>query len=387
MVESAMDCGASSAAIVQTVIELMDSDSEDEDFDDIVTILALKLTRLQRNRIPKYCEEVVSRYFDFEFKRLFRLSRETFDRLATGYMASPFFPSATRRGRPRVSAEKTCLVVLCYLGGQCSMYSLADRFDLAVSTVHSCVVRMLDFLNSVSEEVIAWPGRQEQERSKASFLAKTGGKGPQNTVGCIDGCHVEINKPTESPHSYYNRKKWPSIVLQGIVNDRNKFLDVFIGFPGSAHDARVLRESPFFEEAALKCCNGYILGDSAYPLLPWLMTPYRDNEATFPSWKKKFNVVHSQQRVAVENAFGLLKQRFRRLYLVDAASIKQCVLTVMGACVLHNLCNEERDFFDELRQLPVQEEVVNDEDTDIFIDRGVAGFSESLRENIAQNQC
>lgn len=381
-----MDSVAPYAAIVQSVIELMDSDSEDEAFDDVVAIVALKLTRLQGNRIPRYCEEVVSRYFDFEFKKLFRLSRDTFDRLVVGYMASPFFPNATR-GRPRVSAEKTCLVVLCYLGGQCSMYSLADRFDIAVSTVHSCVERMLDFLNSVSAEVIAWPDRQEQERSKAGFLAKSDGKGPQNTIGCIDGCHVEINKPTESPNSYYNRKKFPSIVLQGIANDRSKFLDVFIGFPGSAHDARILRESTFFTETVTKCMNGYLLGDCAYPLLPWLITPYRDNEQTFPFWKKKYNKVHSQQRVAIENAFGLLKQRFRRLYFVDAASIKQCVLIVMGACVLHNLCNEERDFFDELQHLPQQEDDDNEESTDIFVDRHVAGFSESLRRDIAQNQC
>lgn len=60
------------------------------------------------------------------------------------------------------------------------MYSLADRFDITqlhithytVSTVHSCVEGMLDFLNSVSAEVIAWPDRREQERSKAAFLAK-----------------------------------------------------------------------------------------------------------------------------------------------------------------------------------------------------------------------
>lgn len=134
-----MDSVAPYAAIVQSVIELMDSDSEDEAFDDVVAIVALKLTRLQGNRIPRYCEEVVSRYFDFEFKKLFRLSRDTFDRLVVGYMASPFFPNATR-GRPRVSAEKTCLVVLCYLGGQCSMYSLADRFDIAVSTVQPYTV-------------------------------------------------------------------------------------------------------------------------------------------------------------------------------------------------------------------------------------------------------
>ncbi|KAH6944068.1 hypothetical protein HPB50_001516 [Hyalomma asiaticum] len=39
---------------------LGDSDSEDEEFDDVVTVLALRLTRIQRNRIPRYFEEVLA---------------------------------------------------------------------------------------------------------------------------------------------------------------------------------------------------------------------------------------------------------------------------------------------------------------------------------------
>ncbi|KAH6945235.1 hypothetical protein HPB50_007598 [Hyalomma asiaticum] len=55
-----MNCAAPSAAIVWTTVELMDSDSEDEEFDDVVTILALKLIKIQRNRIPRYFEEVLA---------------------------------------------------------------------------------------------------------------------------------------------------------------------------------------------------------------------------------------------------------------------------------------------------------------------------------------
>lgn len=109
---------------------------------------------------------------------------------------------------------------------------------------------------------------------------------------------------------------------------------MLIGFCGSVHDG------PLFEEAAQKRSNGYTLGDSAYLLLPWLMTPYKDTVRSFPTWKR-YNKCHTQQRVATEVAFGLLKQRFRRLYLLDAASIKQCCLIIMAACVLHNLFNEE----------------------------------------------
>ncbi|KAL1486881.1 hypothetical protein MTO96_046781 [Rhipicephalus appendiculatus] len=108
----------------------------------------------------------------------------------------------------------------------------------------------------MSEEVIAWPDQQQQERIK----------GRRSTIGCVDGCHVEIHTPSESAHSYINRKKFPSLILQGICNHENRFTDVLIGFPGSAHDARVLREGPFFAEAATKCCNGYILGGLCLPV-------------------------------------------------------------------------------------------------------------------------
>ncbi|KAH7975470.1 hypothetical protein HPB52_001880 [Rhipicephalus sanguineus] len=230
--------------------------------------------------------------------------------------------------------------------------TLATVAQVAVELVDSdSNEEVLNLLQSLSEEVITWPDQQQQERIKAGFLAKSVGKGPRSTIACVDGCNVEINTPSESAHSYFNRKKFPSLILQGICNHENRFTDVLIGFPGSAHDARVLREGPFFEEAARKCCNCYILGDSAYPLLPWLM------------------------------------QRFRRLHLVEAASIKQCCSIIMGACVLHNICNEERDFFEELRELPDPEEVGNDDDSGVVVDRSVEGYSECLRKAMAQKQC
>ncbi|KAH7935338.1 hypothetical protein HPB52_006418 [Rhipicephalus sanguineus] len=68
----------------------------------------------------------------------------------------------------------------------------------------------------MSEEVIAWPDQQQRERNKAGFLAKRAGKGPRSIIGCVDGCLVEINTPSESAHSYFNRKKFPSLILQGI---------------------------------------------------------------------------------------------------------------------------------------------------------------------------
>ncbi|KAL1481240.1 hypothetical protein MTO96_034584 [Rhipicephalus appendiculatus] len=86
--ESAM---GSLSAVVQLAMELVDSDSEDDDYDEMVTKIAPKLARQSRHRVPRSCEDVLSRYLDFEFKRVFRLSRGTFDTLVARFGAS-FFP-------------------------------------------------------------------------------------------------------------------------------------------------------------------------------------------------------------------------------------------------------------------------------------------------------
>ncbi|KAL1421206.1 hypothetical protein MTO96_004217 [Rhipicephalus appendiculatus] len=80
-------------------MELVESDSEDEELDAVLCQIGAQLVRSDRNRTPRYYEEVVARYFDYEFKRLFRLSRETFETLVGRFKSSPFFPRP-RGGRP-----------------------------------------------------------------------------------------------------------------------------------------------------------------------------------------------------------------------------------------------------------------------------------------------
>lgn len=102
------------------------------------------------------------------------------------------------------------------------MYSIADKFDVTESSVLVCVNRVVKFLHAIRDEVICWRSSAEVVHVKAGFLAKSGLKGPRNTIGCIDGCHVEILKPDQSAHSY-NRKKFPSSYRQSAtirVNSR-----------------------------------------------------------------------------------------------------------------------------------------------------------------------
>lgn len=68
--------------------------------------------------------------------------------------------------------------------------------------------------------------------------------------------------------------------------------DIYTGWPGSTHDARVLRNSNLYTNANrgnYLNANKYILADSAYPLKMWLITPFKDN-GRLNAQQRRFNI-------------------------------------------------------------------------------------------------
>lgn len=70
--------------------------------------------------------------------------------------------------------------------------------------------------------------------------------------------------------------------LQVVCDNDMKFTDVYCGWPGAVHDARLLRNSPLFHHAEARTDDlfpgqTYIIGDAAYPLKTWLLTGFKDN--------------------------------------------------------------------------------------------------------------
>lgn len=89
----------------------------------------------------------------------------------------------------------------------------------------------------------------------------------------------------------------------------------FTGWPGSTHDARVLRNSSLYnlgENSNKIAQDMYLLADSAYPLREWIITPFRDN-GRLNQGQRRFNRALSSARQIVERCIGLLKGRFRRV--------------------------------------------------------------------------
>ena len=127
-------------------------------------------------------------------------------------------------------------------------------------------------------ELIKWPTGQKLIDTIDAFERM---KGFPGVVGAIDGTHIPIKAPKENPNDYINRKFFHSIQLQAVFDADLLCTDAFCGFPGRIHDARAFRNSPLFEDARsgpdeLFPGNTHILGDSAYPLQKWLLTPFKN---------------------------------------------------------------------------------------------------------------
>ena len=137
------------------------------------------------------------------------------------------------------------------------------------------------------------------------------------------------------------------------------FFGYLHGWPGSVHDARVLAHSTFYKKAnagqllshtTKTICGAsipvFVIGDSAYPMLPWLMKPY-NQPSVDSSEKRTYNHRISRGRIVVEIAFGRLKARWRRPLKRNDILIKNVPTVVSAAFVLHNICEIHGECFDK----------------------------------------
>ena len=262
-------------------------------------------------------------------------------------------------GTPQKPLQDRILVMLWFLASQDKYASIADRFGYSESTACDAVRSLLIFCaDELLDKLISWPSQDEQQECSEMYMES---KNFPGVIGMIDGTHIPIRRPPERGIDYYNRKDYFSVVLQAVCTDNLHFTDIHTGYPGKVHDARVFRLSPLYTIGSTLCGNNHILGDSAYPNLPWLLTPFRDNGALTPA-QKKFNTTHSSIRSSIERAFGLLKGRFTRLQKIDQRDIVSIVATIITACIIHNVCILNRDdFVDILEEDPVPQEHANRE--------------------------
>ena len=83
----------------------------------------------------------------------------------------------------------------------------------------------------------------------------------------------------------------------------------------------------------------HMIGDDAFPLSMQLIKPYP--QRNLDRTKRIFNYRISRARCTVENAFGILANRFRVFLSTIQLEPEKVVWLILAACTLHNLLIEK----------------------------------------------
>ena len=342
-----------------------------------------RIRELEKKRAPRrwWTRQWILRREDLgEYKNIFReLQAEDPDSLKQ-FIRMDFnvFTEVLERIRPRITKITTnwrpplspglkLLTTLAYLSGG-SAYR-HDMFHNRMPHNSMCLV-VKEVCDAIAEEyeseVIVCPTTQEEWREVAKGFQKKW-QFP-HCLGAIDGKHVAIKKPDNAGSMYYNHKGWHSIILMACVDSDYKFIWYEVGSNGAASDSQIFRDCDLFDRIRDGTLNMpdddplpnddtpkpyYFISDDALALRTWLMKPHGSRHL---SWDQRiFNYRLSRARRIVENAFGILAQRFACL-LTTMRQQPQNVATIVRACVcLHNLLRIKKE--------PLLPRVVDQEDS------------------------
>ena len=166
-------------------------------------------------------------------------------------------------------------------------------------------------------------------------------------IGAIDGKHICIGNPPNSHSLYYNYIGVYSIVLLAICDAKYNFILLDVGQYGNNNDAGILANSllgqmlennslKFSSPAQLEGCNYNPLpynfvGNEAFPLSEIMMRPY---PGKLEEPEKIYNYRLSRARRVIENAFGLLRTRWRIFSRPIKASVKSVENFALAAIAL-----------------------------------------------------
>uniref|UniRef100_A0A8C9Z230 Putative nuclease HARBI1 n=1 Tax=Sander lucioperca TaxID=283035 RepID=A0A8C9Z230_SANLU len=278
--------------------------------------------RIRRERVFRDHDDLLAHDDDWLIG-LFRFPRAVLLDLCTEL--GPVLERATCRNHV-ILVQIQVLTTLGFLATGCFQWELADRSGISQPSLSALMPAVLEGIINIGYRYIRFPyTAREQGEIKMQFAAMSGFP---NVITAIDCTHIAVRAPYENKFVYVNRKNVHSINVQVICDSKLTLTNIVARWPGSTHDSFILTNSSVGNKLQAGAGrDGWLLGDSGYPLRRWLLTPFLYPQS---AEEMRYNEVHSRARSVVERA--IITSGGRLLY----HPAKVCA--IIRACgVLHNM--------------------------------------------------
>ncbi|KAH7979955.1 hypothetical protein HPB49_012182 [Dermacentor silvarum] len=272
-----------------------------------------------------------------EFRQYFGLSKRTVRSLCDEL--DPIIGCQRASGH---STERKVLCALRFFGNGSFQRSVGREEQIGMAQPAAS-----NTIHEVTEDITSVSARRKLYEVKAAFARRGAIPG---VLACVDGTLIAIIKPgglsLADTASFMSRKGYYTLNVMVVCNAELRILVVDPRYPGSCHDSWVWQHNPLRARLAAQLQPGeYLLGDSVYPLEPWLLVPVPGSHAGTTS-EGRYNREHASMHNVVERCTGVLKSKFRclqhfrtLLYSPDRAA------RIIYACVaLHNIALDAGDW-------------------------------------------
>ncbi|CAN6169983.1 unnamed protein product [Urochloa humidicola] len=179
----------------------------------------------------------------------------------------------------------------------------------------------------------------------------------KDCIGAIDGSHIPVTVPLSETPKYVGRHGYASQNIMAVCDFDLRFTFVVTGWPGSAHDTRILNDTliTYAHKFPKPPPGKYYLVDSGYPNKEGYLAPYKGQRYHVPEFqqsapvglKEVFNHAHSSLRNAIERCFGILNNKWRILKQMPSYPIQKQAEIIVACMSLHNFIRDSALYDDD----------------------------------------
>lgn len=255
------------------------------------------------------------------------------------------------QGQPEIDPEMMLLMTVRWLAHG-SVHDICSTFGCSESSFYRVLhrtLRMIVQCGTCPGLQINFPSTiEEMQVAAAGFRAVSTDGIMAGVIGAIDGWLCAIACPRSSEN--VNQRSFHSgnyghhgINVQAACDSMARFTYLSIQCPGSTNDPVAFESCSLSQQCASFPPSFHLVGDNAYVCNETMLTPYAGTQKLSSS-KDSFNFYLSQVRIRIEQAFGLVVNKWRIFRSPLTVKLANVQYVIQAAFRLHNFCIGQWDY-------------------------------------------